>query len=251
MRRASKRSSETSIGTRKYSVRSGRTAKLYSSRTHWRSTPRAASRAKAVYAYRSASTIIPALSGGMILYSSRSAKSVACSRLNVIGVSVFFLLPVFVAALTSADEFHSVTNTRWPSALSHFASSPSCVVLPEPSIPSTTNNLPGYSCGCVRLFSICVAADFDSERLPRHALERRRMPRDGPELQLHIARRAQLHQVVVAAIVELQAGDGLRVTAVEALRQPQYRGERANRGPRPPPQQAEALVLSLRRRLTM
>src|SRR5213083_2108616 len=160
----------------------------------------------------------------MILYSSRSAKSVACSRLNVIGVSAFFLLPVLVAAFTSADEFHSVTNTRWPSALSHFASSPSCVVLPEPSIPSTTNSLPGYSCGCVRLFSICVAADFESERLPGHAFERRGMPRGGPQLQLHIARRAQVHEVVVAAIVELQAVDGLCVTAIEALRQAQYRG---------------------------
>ena len=75
------------------------------------------------------------------------------------------------------------------------------------------------------------------------------MPRGGPELQLHIARRAQLHQVVVTAIVELQARDGLRVTAIEALRQPQNRGERANGGPRPPPHRAEALVLSLRRRL--
>ena len=78
---------------------------------------------------------MPALSGGMILYSRRSAKSVACSRLNVIGVSAFFFLPVLVAALTRADEFHSVTNTRCPSALSHFASSPSWVVFPDPSIP--------------------------------------------------------------------------------------------------------------------
>ena len=77
------------------------------------------------------------------------------------------------------------------------------------------------------------------------------MPRGGPQLQLHIARRAQLHQVVVAAIVELQAGDGLCVTAIEALRQAHYRGERANRGPRAPLQLAEALVLSLRRRLAM
>src|SRR5437899_4482218 len=108
---------------------------------------------------------MPALSGGMTLYSRRSAKSVACSRLKVIGVSAFFFLPVRVAALTSADEFHSVTNTRCPSALSHFASSPNCVVLPEPSIPSTTNSLPGYSCGDVRLFNMRGSADFDVEPL--------------------------------------------------------------------------------------
>src|SRR5919107_2660249 len=128
---------------------------------------------------------MPALSGGMILYRSRSAKSVACSRLNVIGVSAFFFLPVLVAAFTRADEFHSVTKTRWPSAASHFASRPSCVVLPDPSIPSTTNSLPGYSCGCVRLFNIGVrdvvgpagdASDLEPKRFPGQALERRGMP---------------------------------------------------------------------------
>jgi hypothetical protein len=96
-----------------------------------------------------------------------------------------------------------------------------------------------------------VAADFDSERLSCHAFERRGVSRGGPDLQLHIARRAQPHQVVVAAIVEFQAGDRLCVAAIEALRQAQDGGERANRGPRPPSQLAEALMLSLRRRLTM
>src|SRR6185295_4241644 len=106
------------------------------------------------------------------------AKSVACSRLNVIGVSAFFFFPVFVAALTRADEFHSVTKTRCPSALSHFASSANCVVFPDPSIPSTTNSLPGYSCGCLRLFSIGVrrgfggrARGFDAQRLPGQSFE--------------------------------------------------------------------------------
>src|SRR6266481_388844 len=137
---------------------------------------------------------MPALSGGMILYSSRSAKSVVCSRLNVIGVSAFFFLPAFVAAFTRADEFHSVTKTRWPSALSHFARSASWVVLPDPSMPSTTNSLPGYSCGCVRLFNIGVGcgirlepSDLEPERLAGHALERRGMARSGPEFQFGVA----------------------------------------------------------------
>src|SRR5215468_10413822 len=105
------------------------------------------------------------------------------------GVSAFFFFPVLVAALTRADEFHSVTNTRWPSALSHFARSPSCVVLPDPSIPSTTNSFPGYSCGCMRLFSITLdgrlerdPADLDSHWFAREALERRRVAHSGPEL---------------------------------------------------------------------
>src|SRR3954468_21940603 len=126
---------------------------------------------------------MPALSGGKMLYSRRSAKSVACSKLNVIGVSAFFFLPVFVAALTRTDEFHSVTNTRCPSAVSHFASSPSCVVFPEPSMPSTTNSFPGYSCGVVSVFNMrgSGGADFDAQRFADQALEFRRVSRRGPE----------------------------------------------------------------------
>src|SRR6266576_3929121 len=135
---------------------------------------------------------MPALSGGMILYSSRSAKSVACSRLNVIGVSAFFFFPVFVAALTRAEEFHSVTNTRCPPALSHFASRPSCVVLPEPSIPSTTNSFPGYSWAFIRLFNIWLSADLDPQRLADQAFEGRRVPGGRPQFELRVAARADL-----------------------------------------------------------
>src|SRR5215471_11247004 len=98
------------------------------------------------------------------------------------GVSAVLRLPVFVAALTSTDEFHSVTKTRWPSAANHFASRPSCVVLPEPSIPSTTNSLPGYSCGLVRLFSIGLSAQFDAQRLVDQTFEGRRVAHGGPHL---------------------------------------------------------------------
>src|ERR1051325_7447478 len=125
---------------------------------------------------------MPALSGGMILYSSRSAKSVAWSRLNVIGVSAFFFFPVFVAAFTNADEFHSVTNTRWPSAVSHFASSLSCVVFPEPSLPSTTNSFPGYSCGVVSVLNMrsCGGAHFHAQRFAYQTFEFRGVPGRGP-----------------------------------------------------------------------
>src|SRR6185295_16615460 len=110
------------------------------------------------------------------------AKSVACSRLNVIGVRAFFFFPVFVAAFTRADEFHSVTKTRCPSAASHFASSPSWVVFPEPSIPSTTKSLPGYSWGVVRLFNIGLSADFHPERFSDQPFERRRVAARRPLL---------------------------------------------------------------------
>src|SRR3954465_11074480 len=155
---------------------------------------------------------MPAFSGGMILYSNRSAKSVACSRLNVIGVSAFFFLPALVAAFTRAAEFAAGTKPRWPGALSHFANRPTCVVFPEPSIPSTTNSLPGYSCGCVRLFSIRMggvvrpgyrAADLEAKWLACHTFERRAVTTRRPQLQFGVAGGAQLQQIVVAAIVQL------------------------------------------------
>src|SRR5688572_4771819 len=175
---------------------------------------------------------MPALSGGMMLYRSRSAKSVACSRLNVIGVSVFFFLPVFVAALTSAEEFHSVTSTGWPAALSHFASSASCVVFPDPSMPSTTNSLPGYSCGVIRLLSIregflvIADGDFEADRLAEHALERRNVAMRRPDLELRVAGGAKPHEIVVGARIEVDPGQGLRVAAVEPFGQPHHRRQR-------------------------
>src|SRR6187200_730169 len=100
------------------------------------------------------------------------------------GVSEFFFLPVLVAALTSAEEFHSVRMTEWPAALSHFASRSSWVVFPDPSMPSTTNSFPGYSCGVLRLFTIILSADLDAKWLADHALERSGVPDGRPQLQL-------------------------------------------------------------------
>src|SRR5262249_54849043 len=118
-------------------------------------------------------------------------------------------------------------------------------------IPSTTNSLPGYSCGCVRLFSICVAADLDAERLPCQSFEWRGVPRGCPELQLRVARCAQLQQVVVAAIVALEARNRLRMAAIEAPGQPQDGRERANRSARAPAQVGEPIVFPLGCRLPM
>src|SRR6266542_2087113 len=177
------------------------------------------------------------------------------------GVSAFFFLPVFVAAFTRADEFHSVTKTRCPSALSHFASSPSCVVLPDPSMPSTTKSFPGYSCGCVRLFSIWLtalvrrpglgAADFEPQWLACHPFERRGVPARGPELQLRVTRCPQLEQIVLTAIVQVESSDRLRMAAIETLRQAQDRGERADRRARAPAHVAESVVTAFGCDLTM
>jgi hypothetical protein len=96
-----------------------------------------------------------------------------------------------------------------------------------------------------------MAADLDPERLSHQAFEWRHMPRGGPELQLRVAGRAQLQQVVVAAIVQLETGDGLRVTTIEAFCQPQDCGERSYVPARPPREVGEAVVLPLGRRLAM
>src|SRR5215471_16295959 len=160
----------------------------------------------------------------MILYSSRSAKSVACSRLNVIGVRAFFFLPVLVAALTRADEFHSVTKTRWPSAVSHFASNPSCVVLPDPSIPSTTKSLPGYSWRFVRLF-ITFPAHLDVKRPSYKSLEGGSLAGNRPQLELSIAGCPDLQNPIVAAIAKINLRNQLRMTAIETFSQAQNCGK--------------------------
>src|SRR4030095_7564172 len=104
------------------------------------------------------------------------------------------------------------------------ASSASCVVLPDPSIPSTTNSLPGYSCGCVRLFSMGLgarpglrAADSEPQRLAGHTFERSGMACGGPQLELGVAGGAQLQQVVLAAVVQLEAAHALRVARVRDI----------------------------------
>src|SRR6187549_3385595 len=190
---------------------------------------------------------MPALSGGTMLYSRRSAKSVACSRLKVVGVREFFFFPIFVAAFTRAEEFHSVTNTRRPAAVSHLASSASCVVFPDPSMPSTTNSFPGYSCGVLRLFSIRSSAGAQTDGFPQRSRERRYLTTGGPELELGVAGRPELYEVFVAPVVQFDARDRLRVTAVERFGQPENRGKRTHRRPFFRAERAEVAVRLLRR----
>src|SRR5690242_14142725 len=80
----------------------------------------------------------------------RSAKSVACSRLNVVGVNISFFLPRRVVWRTSGEEFHSLKATAYPCDRSQWLRRESCVDLPEPSIPSTTINFPRYRLGTKR-----------------------------------------------------------------------------------------------------
>src|SRR5216684_5122591 len=81
----------------------------------------------------------------MICRSQRSAKSAACSSENVVGVSNRRCFPRRVADFTSGDEFHSVKCSRYPPISSQRLSKYSCVLFPDPSVPSTTINAPGYA----------------------------------------------------------------------------------------------------------
>jgi hypothetical protein len=101
------------------------------------------------------------------------------------------------------------------------------------------------------LFSIRVSADLDPQWLAGHALERRGVPRRGPQLELRVPRRPHLQQVVVAAIVQLEPDDRLCVTAIETLGEPQNRGERADGPPGATRELAVAGVSALGRRLPM
>src|SRR5688572_23506800 len=186
-----------------------------------------------------------------MLYSRRSAKSVACSKLKVVGVREFFFFPIFVAAFTRADEFHSVTNTRSPAALSHLASSASCVVFPDPSMPSTTNSLPGYSCGVPRLFSIRSSTRAQSDRISQCEHERRRLRMTGSLVEFGLVRCAELDETFLAAIVDFETSGRLRVAAIERLGKPQNCGQCADDAARLRAQLAEVGVRFSRCRLAV
>src|SRR5712692_9343719 len=87
--------------------------------------------------------MLPARNGGRICRSVRSAKSVACSRLKVVGVNMSFFLPRLVVSRTRGEEFHWLNTTPRPRDRSHWLSSDNWVDFPEPSMPSTMISLPG------------------------------------------------------------------------------------------------------------
>lgn len=92
-----------------------------------------------------------------------------------------------------------------------------------------------------------MSAHFDPHRLADRPFEWRRMALRRPELELGIAGRPQLQQRIVAAVVQIDAGQHLRMAAVERFGQPQHRREDANHPARPAPQLTVAVVVSFRR----
>ena len=84
-----------------------------------------------------------------------------------------------------------------------------------------------------------------------HPFERRRVAGGRPEFELDVAGRAQLQQVVVAAVEQFQPRHRLGVAAIEALRETEDSRERTHGAPRTARQIAKAVVATLRRRLAM
>src|SRR5688572_22733617 len=82
-------------------------------------------------------------------------------------------------------------------------------------MPSTTNSLPGYSCGVLRLFSIRGGSGAQANRFAQRPLEGLDLTLSGPEFELGVARRAQFDEKFLSAIVQLDAAHHLRMAAVE------------------------------------
>jgi len=92
-------------------------------------------------------------------------------------------------------------------------------------------------------------ADFDAQWLADETFEFRSVTCRCPELQLRVAVRAELQQSVVAAVVQFETRDRLRVAAVEALGKSQHGCEVANRASPFLLEVAVLIVTALRRRL--
>jgi hypothetical protein len=95
------------------------------------------------------------------------------------------------------------------------------------------------------LFNIGLSAYFDVKRFADEPLERRGMAGCSPELQFGVSRRPHLQQRVRATVVKLEAGNRLRVAAIEALRQPKDGGERSYDQPPLAQEVPEPFVLAL------
>src|SRR5260221_7519983 len=81
----------------------------------------------------------------------------------------------------------------------------------------------------MRLFGMDRSADFNPQGLSDQSFKGRGLTRGRPELELRVAARPHLQQSVLAAIVQLDPREALRVAAVQIFGQPQNRGERPNR----------------------
>ena len=101
------------------------------------------------------------------------------------------------------------------------------------------------------LFLVVGAGDLETNGPAEHLFERAHVPVRGPELELGVAVGAEPCEVVVAARVEIDPGDGLRVAAIEPFGQPHHRRQLLDRPAAISRKIPVSLVRLLRRRLPM
>ena len=78
------------------------------------------------------------------------------------------------------------------------------------------------------LILVITAGDFEPDRFLEDGLERTDMAVGGPQLQFGITGRAQTGEVVIVTRIHVDAGQSLRMTPVQPLRQPDDGGENAD-----------------------
>ena len=87
--------------------------------------------------------------------------------------------------------------------------------------------------------------------MPEHLLERRGVPMGRPQLELDVTGRLQAYQIIISSRDELDAGDRLRMAAVECFRKPHHRCQSAHGPARGPSKRAVIIVRLFRHRLSM
>src|SRR5918996_3013289 len=100
-------------------------------------------------------------------------------------------------------------------------------------------------------FLVRGARDFEADWLAEDGFERRDVAVRGPQLQLDVTGRTKARQVVVAARIQIDPRDRLRVAAIESFGQADDRGERLDGAAPRSAQIAVSFVRLLRSRLTM
>jgi hypothetical protein len=73
-------------------------------------------------------------------------------------------------------------------------------------------------------FLVVLAGNLESHWLTQDGFERRDVPVRRPELELRVARRAQPREVVVAAWVQVDSFECLRVAAIEPFGESNHGG---------------------------
>jgi hypothetical protein len=97
------------------------------------------------------------------------------------------------------------------------------------------------------LFSIRSSAGAQAHRLAQHVLEGFDLTVSGPQLELGIGRRPKIDEIFVAAIVQFDSGDNLRVAPIQVFGEPENRRQHAYDGAHFRPERGVLFVRFLRR----